>query len=188
MRQGRLESSILLINTPECLISEGLADLGYGFAVPRAEAPALLTDLAARAGLEAAGDDPGWAERQAEISALRSELGATGVNAAFMRHVDGASHEEVLAYLMDIGLMSPERADKRLSFIEHPLWRTYVFVYSEGEQLLGRWLDCVPSAERTARFGRLLHEQITPGQVQRELHQAASTAAMPDSGTISPNV
>ena len=27
-RHGRLESSILLINTPECLISEGLADLG----------------------------------------------------------------------------------------------------------------------------------------------------------------
>ncbi len=31
--QGRLESSILLINTPECLISEGLADLGVRFAV-----------------------------------------------------------------------------------------------------------------------------------------------------------
>ena len=30
---GRLEASILLINTPECLISEGLADLGLRFAV-----------------------------------------------------------------------------------------------------------------------------------------------------------
>ena len=29
-------------------------------------------------------------------------------------------------------------------FIEHPLWRTYVFVYSEGEALLRRWLDVVP--------------------------------------------
>ncbi len=33
-RQGRLESSILLINTPECLISEGLADVGVRFVAP----------------------------------------------------------------------------------------------------------------------------------------------------------
>ena len=33
-QQGRLECSILLINTPESLISEGLADLGVRFASP----------------------------------------------------------------------------------------------------------------------------------------------------------
>ena len=27
-------------------------------------------------------------------------------------------------------------AAKRLEFIEHPLWRTYIFVYAEGEALL----------------------------------------------------
>ena len=56
-------------------------------------------------------------------------------------------------------------AAKRLEFIEHPLWRTYVFVYAEGEALLGRWLAAVPEADRPARFGRLLHEQLTPGAV-----------------------
>ena len=35
-------------------------------------------------------------------------------------------------------------AAKRLEFIEHPLWRTYVFVYAEGEALLRRWLEAVP--------------------------------------------
>ncbi len=57
-------------------------------------------------------------------------------------------------------------AAKRLEFIEHPLWRTYVFVYAEGEALLARWLDAVPEAERAARFGRLLHEQLTPAAVR----------------------
>ena len=47
--------------------------------------------------------------------------------------------------------MTPERAEKRLSFIEHPLWRTYVFVYTEGEELLERWLDAV--RQRTGRLG-----------------------------------
>jgi hypothetical protein len=56
-------------------------------------------------------------------------------------------------------------AAKRLAFIEHPLWRTYVFVYAEGEALLARWLAEVPEPERVARFGRLLHEQLTPAAV-----------------------
>ena len=55
---GRLEASILLINTPECLISEGLADLGRRFAVPPDEETGLLVELYARAGLAVAGDPP----------------------------------------------------------------------------------------------------------------------------------
>src|SRR5439155_23984568 len=81
MRQGRLESSVLLINSPECLISEGLADLGYRFAVPPAEAPALLAEVASRAGLAAAdqgaadGDIHGWAERRGGSPGLPHEAG-----------------------------------------------------------------------------------------------------------------
>ena len=56
-------------------------------------------------------------------------------------------------------------AAKRLEFIEHPLWRTYVFVYAEGEALLRRWVDAVPPEARTARFGRLLREQVTPASI-----------------------
>ena len=40
-----------------------------------------------------------------------------------------------------------------------------MFVYAEGEALLEHWLDAVPERERAARFGRLLHEQLTPGAV-----------------------
>ena len=39
---GHLEASILCINTPECLLSEGLADLGRRFAVPDADEVDLL--------------------------------------------------------------------------------------------------------------------------------------------------
>jgi len=179
LRQGRLESAVLLINTPECLISEGLADLGHDIVLgPGAEAQ-LLAELGTRAGLamaESGNDRVAWAERHAEVSVLRRGLGAAAVNAALMRHVDGASHAAVVDYLVDVGLVAPERAEKRLQFIEHPLWRTYIFVYSEGEALLRRWLDLVPDADRAARFGRLLHEQITPGQVVAELGQSASSS------------
>ncbi len=166
--RGRLESSILLINTPECLISEGLADLGLRFAVPPAEHVDLLVELFERAGLPVA-DDPVAAREAAELTdalaAPRWALTASPGNAAILRHADGRGHDEVLDYLCDVGRYAPAVAAKRLEFIEHPLWRTYVFVYAEGEALLGRWLEAVPEADRAARFGRLLHEQLTPASV-----------------------
>ena len=99
----------------------------------------------------------------------RHRLAASRGNAALMRHADGASHDEVLAYLQDAGGYAPKVAAKLLEFIEHPLWRTYVFVYNEGEALLRRWVEAAPAPERVARFGRLLHEQVTPGRLLAEL-------------------
>ncbi len=89
-----------------------------------------------------------------------------------MRHVDGAERAAVQAYLERVGLMTPERAAKRLAFIEHPLWRTYIFVYSEGEALLARWLGLVPPIEQPARFARLLHEPLTASMIGEEIATA----------------
>ena len=57
-RQGRLEASVLTINTPECVISEGLANLGASFAVPPAD-EAGPARRAVRAGRPARGARPG---------------------------------------------------------------------------------------------------------------------------------
>ena len=103
----------------------------------------------------------------------RGRLKESRVNAALMRHVDGAGHDQVLAWLERVGRYPPAVAAKRLEFIEHPLWRTYVFVYHEGEALLRRWLDAAPEAERAARFGRLLREQLTPATIAAELADEA---------------
>lgn len=165
---GRLESSVLLINTPECLISEGLADLGMRFAVPADEHADLLVDLFTRAGLPISKDAVAArdaAERSVALAPYRETLTAIRGNAAILRHADGRSHDEVLAYLRDVGRYPAAIAAKRLEFIEHPLWRTYVFVYAEGRALLERWVDAAPDAERPARFARLLHEQLTPAAV-----------------------
>jgi hypothetical protein len=166
--QGRLESSILLINTPECLISEGLANLGRRFVVRPDEHAALLEALYERAGLDIARDPAAArdaAHRSVALAGPRQALAAVRGNAAILRHADGQSHDQVLQYLEVVGRYAPTIAAKRLEFIEHPLWRTYVFVYAEGEALLARWVDAVPQADRAARFERLLHEQLTPAAV-----------------------
>ncbi len=181
-RLGRLEASILLINTPECLISEGLADLGYEFASPPDGETDLLLELFDRAGLAIASDPAAArdaAERSSAMRRPRRRLSEARVNAALMRHADGASHDQALRYLMEVGRIAPPLAEKRLEFIEHPLWRTYVFVYDEGEALLRRWLGLVPKPERAARFGRLLHEQLTPTAIAAELRPAPAAERRP---------
>jgi len=169
---GQMEASVLCINAPECLLSEGLADLGRRFAVPPDEEAALLVEVYRLAGLPVAGDAAGvraTAERQVAISrALAAVRGVAG-NAALMLHAEGVPREEVLAYLERRLLSTPERAAKRLEFISHPLWRTYVFVYFEGERLLRRWLEMVPAEEQPARFRRLLTEQLTPSTIVEEI-------------------
>src|SRR4051794_8234004 len=183
LSRRRIESSVLLINTPECLISEGLAELGVDFAAPPPERVELQLELLERAGLAIGADRAAArdaAERSAAMWPLRSALGAASVNAALMRHPDGASHDDVLAYLRRRSF-DPSTAAKRLEFIEHPLWRTYVFVYDEGEALLREWLEVVPEAERATRFARLLREPLTRGGIVEEI--AASSAAATSRGS-----
>lgn len=170
-RLGRLESSVLLINTPESLVSEGLADAGRRFVAPDDEMVDLLVDLFSVAGLAVAAD-PDKAQALAELSAAvsgpRHLLHAARGNAALMRHADGLSTEAVTTYLRDVAAYDGPAAAKRMEFIEHPLWRTYVFVYADGEAMIGSWLDAVPGAEQSARFGRLLREQLTPATILAE--------------------
>jgi hypothetical protein len=178
-RLGRVESSILLINTPECLVSEGLADVGHDFASPATDEPDLLLELYERAGLPLSADRRAAreaAETTVALAVPRRRLTESRVNAALMRHADGLDHEAVLAWLVSVGRFAPEVARKRLEFIEHPLWRTYVFVYHEGEALLRRWLDAVPESERPVRFGRLLREGLTPPAIAAEIEARPATS------------
>jgi len=186
---GRMEASVLCINAPECLLSEGLADLGRRFAVPPDEEAGLLVEVYRLAGLPGL-DDPAAAREAAlrQVAITRALAAVRGVagNAALMLHADGAPRDEVLAYLERRLLSTPERAAKRMEFISHPLWRTYVFVYFEGERLLRRWLELVPPAEQPARFRRLLAEQLTPSAIVDEI-SATDSGARPGAGSAPGN-
>jgi len=174
---GHLEASVILLLAPESLVSEGLADLGPLLLVPPSARVDLLGEMFARAGL-AIGRDPVVAreasERAVALAPHRRRLAEVAVNAALLRWHDGATSDETLAYLRRYGRLSEERARKRLGFIEHPRWRTYVHVYYEGEPLLRRWVDAAPDGDRDARFRRLLREPLTPGAMAADLDQAGA--------------
>ncbi|MEX5721192.1 DUF885 domain-containing protein [Geodermatophilus maliterrae] len=165
-RAGHLEHTVFLVNTPECLMAEGLADLGVDAAVGPGWGPwaaEVLGDLGLRF-------DGQLAER---IAAAAAPLNRVRQDAAVLLHDRGADPDEVAAYLQRWSLVSAERARQQLRFLTHPLWRAYITTYVEGYDLLARWLDARPAGQDVAdRFVRLLDEPLTPAVVAAELPAA----------------
>lgn len=163
---GHAEASVLLVNTPDAYISEGLAELGPRLLVDAERWQALLIEICARAGFAISAQD---AEREKQITETLRTLRGSGGDAALQLHVEGRSRDEVREFLVEAALASPERAEKSLEFITHPLWRTYVFCYAGGDRLLTRWCEAAGDlpAQRE-RFFRLLTEQLTPSGIAEE--------------------
>ena len=71
-----------------------------------------------------------------------------------------------MAFLEENALVTPERAEKMLEFVSHPLWRAYVFCYAGGEDLTTRWVEQAGNRKgEIERFSRLLGEQLTPSGI-----------------------
>ncbi|MGY1745728.1 DUF885 domain-containing protein [Blastococcus sp. SYSU D00695] len=165
-RAGRLEHTVFLVNTPECLMAEGLADLGVQAAIGDGWGP-WAADVLGDLGLRF---DGGLAER---IAAAAAPLNRVRQDAALMLHDRGADPDEVVAHLQRWSLVGEERARQQLRFLTHPLWRAYITTYVEGFELLAGWLDARPAEQTVAdRFLRLLDEPLTPAAVAGELQTA----------------
>lgn len=165
-RTGRVEHTVFLVNTPECLMAEGLADLGVPAAVGEgwgAWSEEILGDLGLRF-------DGALAER---IATAAAPLNRVRQDAAVLLHDRGADSDEVAAYLQRWALVSPERARQQIRFLTDPLWRAYISTYVEGFDLLTRWLDARPEEQPVAdRFVRLLDEPLTPQRIAAEIPAA----------------
>lgn len=162
-RAARTEHTIFLVNTPECLMAEGLADLGIEASVGEGWGP-WAADILGDLGLRFDGH---LAER---ISAAAAPLNRVRQDAAVLLHDRGADADDVVAYLQRWSLVSEERARQQIRFLTHPLWRAYITTYVEGYDLLSRWLAARRAGESVAgRFVRLLDEPLTPAVLTREL-------------------
>jgi hypothetical protein len=162
-RDSRVEHTIFLVNTPECLMAEGLADLGVHASVGAGWGP-WAAEILADLGLHLDGH---VAER---IAAAAAPLNRVRQDAAVLLHDRGADADEVVAYLQRWSLVSEDRARQQVRFLTHPLWRAYISTYVEGFDLLSRWLDARPADQPVSeRFVRLLDEPLTPAAVAGEL-------------------
>jgi hypothetical protein len=146
--RGLLEETIVLVPTPQSLVTEGIAELAAEVVFEGDGAAALAApmhdlglelDLAHAVAVEHAREPCGWAE----------------VNAALLLHDGGGSEVEARAYLERWGLMTPNLAAHMIRFFTEPASRTYVMNYSAGRDLCRSYV-----AGRPDRFRRLLSEQV----------------------------
>ncbi len=159
---GQLEQTIFLVNTPQCLMAEGLADHALTAAMGRDWQP-WAAEIYADFGLRFD------AEKARAVSAATAGLLHVRQDAALALHDAGRDADEVAAFLERWLLAPPDRARQMLRFLTSPLWRAYISTYVEGYELLDGWLAATaPGQTRLDRFGRLLDEPLTPALLRAE--------------------
>jgi hypothetical protein len=150
-RRGHAEETIFLVGTPQCLLAEGLADLGLEVIVPTDRHETVASHLR-----------PLGIRYDAEVASAVAEAGellgnAVRGNVALLLHVDGASQDDAVAYAERWGLLPRNRAEKVVQFQTDPTWRAYIFCYIDGLRLCRAYVDGQP-----ARFERLITEALLP--------------------------
>ncbi len=158
VERGWGEHAIQLINTPQSVISEGIAMLA---------AEIIFGDQAATWVVQEVyplGNIAGQFEQEQRISAANWVLRALSANAALLLHEQAADAEEVVQYIMRYGLRTEQEARQQLRFISTPLWRAYTFTYHVGRDLLQRWFA---RGNTLTRFRQVLTDQIYPSLVEQ---------------------
>lgn len=158
--RGQAEQTIFLVNTPQCLMAEGLADLAL-YAAIGPEWGAWAAEIYADLGLRFDGD------RAQAVSAATAALADVRQDAALMLHDEHRDVDDVVAFLKRWLLVNDERARQMLRFLSSPLWRAYTSTYVEGYRLLRGWLDARPDGVTlTQRFATLLDEPLIPSSLR----------------------
>jgi hypothetical protein len=158
--KGQGEQTIFLVNTPQCLMAEGLADLAL-YAAIGPDWGAWAGDIYADLGLGFDG------HRAQAVSEAAATLADVRQDAALMLHDEHRDVDDVVEFLKRWLLVNDERARQMLRFLSSPLWRAYTSTYVEGYRLLRGWLEARPGEVSLAdRFGRLLDEPLIPSTLR----------------------
>jgi len=171
--KGHAEQTIFLVNTPQCLMAEGLADLALYAAIGPGWGH-WASEIYADLGLRFDG------ERAEAVSEASAALAGVRQDAALMLHDEHRDADEVAAFLRRWLLVNDTRARQMLRFLSSPLWRAYTSTYVEGYRLLRRWLDDRPAGVSLAeRFGRLLDEPLIPSALRADSSDDDAVGAPP---------
>jgi hypothetical protein len=151
--QGLLEETIVLVPTPQAVLSEGIATVAPDLLL-RGDRGAALAAVVHDAGVEL---DLAHA---LEIKQAREPLGWGQVNAALLLHERGTSEGEVASYVERWALVKPEVSAHLIRFLNDPTSRSYMITYAAGRELCKAYVAGEPD-----RFRRLLTEQVRIGDL-----------------------
>lgn len=155
--RGLLESSIVVVPTPQSLVSEGLAEVG----------PSLLLDGPERATyadlVRDAGVDTDFARDRA-VAAAVEPVQRIGADAGRLLYEEGWSTSDVLDYLDRWALVDRAIVENVVRFVAEPMNRGYINCYPQGRARCGDYLGDDPEV-RLARFRVLVTQQVRVGDL-----------------------
>ncbi len=159
-----VEFSVYPLYSPQSFIAEGSANYGIAVAFPGDERVAFEKAVL----FPLAGLDSSKAELYYQIQALTQAFSYAG-NEAARRYLDGEiTHQQAQEWLVNYGLMAPDRAKQRVAFIEKN--RSYVINYNYGQDLVSRYVEQHGGSEanpqkRWQLFEDLLSNPYTPSSL-----------------------
>lgn len=157
--KGYQEHVLTLINSPSCVIAEGIATSALEAIFTDQE----LEDWYREEILPRAGMSHMDAKKIIEVGKVAEKLSGLWGNAAFMFHDQKKRPDEIISYLQKYEMTTQDEAQKAIDFISNPLYRSYVFTYYIGYDLLQKLFS---QGNRDQYFARLLHEPVTPSQIR----------------------
>ena len=162
--RGWMEITVYPLYCPQSLIAEGTANFGIQVAFPGKQ----RVEFEKTVLFPLAGINPKLADPYYALHDLMTQLAYAPTDAA-RRYLDGKiTKEQAVKWLTEFGLMTPEQASKRMSFIEQ--YRSYIINYSLGQDLVKKYIESQGGTadhpeKRWEVFGRLLSSPKLPADL-----------------------
>lgn len=155
LKQGHLDLSIFLYNTPQCVIAEGIATSAAGQIFAPGEVDQYVKSyLYPQVGMIDDGIDAAQVQKAMDL------LAHVDGNAAFLLLQEGRPEEEVAAYISRYKQIPTERAMRSIGFMRS--YGSYIFTYTYGKQLMAPLLA---GEDRHQVFHKLLVDYVTPSDL-----------------------
>lgn len=147
-KRGYLEQLETVLNTPTCVISEGIARLGYKFLF-----------------------EESIVDKNRKILKLLATLrGMVYNNALLMKWEKNKNKKQIVNYLCKEGLYSAKTANQSYKFIADPFWKGYAAIYFLGENLIDRYYKKAKRFNKLKEFYNMLYtKQLTPNLFKKHM-------------------
>ena len=155
--KGYAEQAAMLLHSPAAVIAEGIATTALEMIFPDGDHHEWNVEVLLPAAKIAT--SPNMADQLRRAARASGDLRYVTGNAAILFHTGQLDREQTIDYIRTYALVTPERAAKSFSFLSHPLYRSYIFTYSVGYDLI------MNSADPAQTFRRLLTQQVLPSHL-----------------------
>ena len=175
-QRGWIEYSVYPLFSPESFLAEGTAEYGVDVVFPPVQRLKFLKEVL----YPLAGLNPAGADRHFRLGELTARLRGAEIQVA-RRYLDGnVNREDAVQWLMKYALLSRERVEKRMSFINK--YRGYIINYGYGRELVSEYMNsrgATPGnpAAQWKELRTLLSKPVAPSDLKAAPSRAADPPA-----------